>query len=199
VGLRNSIARKVSWAAAFVILAAPFCATTFRSAVAAQDSPARQQWSHFSGCATANSPARPAQELEVLALDLINRDRGAQDCLQETKGLARPLQWDARLAAVARAHSEEMARNGYFSHESLDGKAPSERFSIAGIPWRAMGENIAKAADVVQAEANFMNEPKFVPNHRKNILNVDFTHVGIGIARSPDGMIYLTQDFAQLP
>jgi uncharacterized protein YkwD len=199
VGLRNSIARRSFWAAALVLLAASFWATTFGTVVGAQDSPSRQQWSHFSWSGAANSPARPGQELEALALDLINRDRGAQDCLQETKGLARPLQWDARLAAVARAHSEEMARNGYFSHESLDGKAPPQRFSIAGIPWRAMGENIAKSSDVAQAEASFMNEPKFVPNHRKNILNVDFTHVGIGIAKSPDGMIYLTQDFAQLP
>jgi uncharacterized protein YkwD len=199
VGLQNSIARQSCAAAAFVILAASFCPTTFRTAVAAQDSLSREQWSHFSGYGAANSPARPGQGLEALALDLINRDRGAQDSLQETKGLARPLQWDARLAAVARAHSEEMARNGYFSHESLDGKAPSQRLSIAGIRWRAMGENIAMVTDVVQAETSFMNEPKFVPNHRKNILNVDFTHVGIGIAKGPDGMIYVTQDFAQLP
>lgn len=131
-------------------------------------------------------------------LDLINGDRIAPSSLSETKGRAHPLQWDAKLAAVARAHSEEMARKGYFSHQGLDGSMPALRVSRAGIQWRSTGENIAKSSDVFQAEAIFMNEPKFQRNHRGNILSQNYTHVGVGIAKAPDGSLYITQEFAEL-
>jgi uncharacterized protein YkwD len=119
--------------------------------------------------------------------------------MEETRGRAKPLQWDDRLAAVARAHSQDLARSGSFSHEGTDGSLPSVRISRAGIPWRSMGENIAEAHDVAEAEGLLMNEPKFRPNHRANILKPDYTHVGVGIAIAPDGMMYITQDFVQLP
>ena len=129
---------------------------------------------------------------------LINEDRVALPCVQETKGRARPLEWDPKLAAVARAHSEEMANKGFFGHQGADGSPPSVRISRAGIHWRETGENIAKYPDVADAEAAFMSEPKFQPNHRANILNPDYTHVGVGVVKGPDGMFYITQDFAQL-
>ena len=72
-------------------------------------------------------------QLEVQMWDLINRDRANQIYFSETKGRAPALQWDDRLAAVARMHSEEMARKGYFSHQGADGSSPSRRVSMAGI------------------------------------------------------------------
>jgi uncharacterized protein YkwD len=136
--------------------------------------------------------------LELQMWELINADRMAPSSSEETKGRASPLQWDPKLAAVARAHSEDMARNGFFSHQGSDGSSPAERVSRAGVRWRSTGENIAMTSDVVQAEKLFMNEPKFQENHRGNILNPNYTHVGVGIARGPDGTLYFTQDFAEL-
>jgi uncharacterized protein YkwD len=130
-------------------------------------------------------------------LELVNRDRAAASSQEETRGRAEPLQWDPRLAAVARAHSEEMARNDYFSHQGLDGSQPDQRVSEARIPWLATGENIARASTVAQAEAMFMDEPKFQQNHRGNILNTRFTHIGVGVAHGADGSIYVTQEFVQ--
>jgi uncharacterized protein YkwD len=135
---------------------------------------------------------------ELRMWQLINQDRTAVSCVEETKGRARPLQWDARLAAVARTHSQEMASKGFFGHQGADGSLPDERISRVGVHWRASGENIAKYPDITAAEAAFMNEPKFQPNHRANILNPDYTHVGIGVVKGPDGMFYITQEFAQL-
>src|SRR5208282_5457831 len=71
---------------------------------------------------TPHSPS-PAGQLETQMWALINRDRADQSYSDETMGRARALQWDERPAAVARAHSEEMARNGYFSHEGSDGSS----------------------------------------------------------------------------
>ena len=136
-------------------------------------------------------------QLEVQMLDLVNRDRTDPSTVQETKGRARPLQWDGRLAEVARLHSEEMAREGFFGHEGMDGSDPANRVTRAGVQWRSTGENIAKCRDVAEAEAIFMDEPKFQQNHRGNILNPSYTHIGVGIARGPDGTLYITQEFAQ--
>jgi uncharacterized protein YkwD len=130
-------------------------------------------------------------------VELMNRDRMAPEQAAETHGKARPLQWDARLAALARAHSVELA-SGFFSHVGPDGSLPSDRMSRAGIQWSYMGENIVMSKDVALAEAAFMNEPKFQQNHRGNILNANFTTVGIGIVNGADGNLYITQEFAQL-
>lgn len=139
------------------------------------------------------------QQLEAQMFELINRDRSDPSTAEETRGQAQPLVWDARLAAVARAHSEEMAREGFFAHQGADGSMPSDRVTKAGIRWLSIGENIAKARDVVQARMLFMDEPKFEENHRSNILGQQFTHVGVGIVRGPNGLLYVTEEFARLP
>jgi uncharacterized protein YkwD len=131
-------------------------------------------------------------------LEMINADRTAPSALEETKGRARPLQWDEKLAEVAREHSEDMAQNGFFSHKGSDGSDPALRTSKAGIQWRCTGENIAKVSDVAQAERLFMDEPRFQENHRANILKPEYTRVGVGIARGRDGSLYITQEFAEL-
>jgi uncharacterized protein YkwD len=145
----------------------------------------------------ANFPYRTGQ-LELQMWELINRDRADRFYSRETRGRVPALQWDDRLAAVARMHSEEMARNGFFSHEGADGSSPARRVSMAGIKWLSTGENIANCSGVSEAESLFMNEPKFQQNHRWNILNVNYTHVGVGVARALDGSLYITQEFAQL-
>jgi uncharacterized protein YkwD len=168
------------------------------------------------GSASTSSPASPparrtdaSSDADVPAVDLnrvaiqmwqmVNQDRSSSDALSETKGCARPLQWDSRLAEVARSHSEEMATTGVFSHRGGDGSLPMNRVTRAGIRWLATGENIAKAESAAQAEALFMDEPRFQPNHRGNILDANYNRVGIGIARGADGSLYITQEFAEIP
>lgn len=146
--------------------------------------------------AGSSRPATETEQAEIQMWRLVNNDRTASENQSETKGRANQLVWDARLAEVARQHSEEMAGNGYFSHQGLDGSLPYMRVSRAGLHWRASGENIAKFSDIAQAEAGFMDEPKYQHNHRGNILNPEYTHVGIGIAKGSDGMLYITQEFA---
>lgn len=144
-----------------------------------------------------DSPGR-LDSPESQMLYLTNQDRTAQQNWQETQGRAHPLQWDDRLAAVARAHSEDMARQGYLSHTGPDGSMPFQRVSYMGIQWLSTGENVARAHDAAQAEAMFMDEPKYQQNHRANILNPNYTIVGIGVARDSEGALYITEEFAQL-
>lgn len=183
----NPCASKLARTRSAIIVAALLGATALGGALCAQEI-----------LPVANYRPRTDQ-LELQMLDLVNRDRSDPSTAQETRGRARPLQWDGRLAEVARLHSEEMARVGFFSHEGMDGSDPSNRVSRSGVQWRSTGENIAKCRDVAEAEENFMDEPRFRQNHRGNILNPEYTHIGIGIARGPDGTLYITQEFAQEP
>ena len=127
--------------------------------------------------------------------ELVNRDRADPANAPETKGRALPLRWNDRLAAVARAHSLDMMKHGYFGHADPQGGSVATRVEAAGMQWQSVGENIALNSSVARAEAAFMLEPPFTQNHRANILSSNFTEVGIGIVQAPDGSLYITQDF----
>jgi len=138
-------------------------------------------------------------DLEKQMWALVNRDRRDPANSAETAGRAPPLRWNEKLAAVARAHSRDMIEQRFFDHVDREGRTLSARINAAGIPWRALGENIAINGTVPGAEAAFMGEPRFQKNHRGNILNANYTDVGIGIVQGPKGSLYITQDFAAIP
>jgi uncharacterized protein YkwD len=151
---------------------------------------------------TASQPnfgANRMADLERQMWALVNHERLDPKTSAETGGRAQPLRWNENLAAVARAHSRDMLEQGFFSHVDPEGRTASARINAAGIPWQALGENIAIDVTVPGAEAAFMNEPRFQHNHRANILNAKYTDVGIGIVQGPDGSLYITQDFVAIP
>jgi uncharacterized protein YkwD len=134
---------------------------------------------------------------ELQMLQLLNNDRTAPAQAAEAGANAQPLQWDAKLAEVARARAQQLANGAAFQHVSADGSQPWDRLNKAGVQWVSIGENLAMAQNAAQAEAAFMNEAKFQENHRGNIVSKSFTHVGIGIAVGQDGTLYITEEFVQ--
>jgi uncharacterized protein YkwD len=146
-----------------------------------------------------NFSAARMVDLERRMWALVNRDRLDPATSAETGGRAQPLRWNEKLAAVARAHSRNMLEQRFFAHVDPDGRTLSRRIDEAGIPWQAAGENIAIDGTVQGAEGAFMNEPRFQSNHRANILNANYTDVGIGIVQGPDGSLFITQDFVATP
>ena len=180
-----------------------FCDNECRASLQPRQS---STWRHFGD--GPDSPSQPPgtptwrysgvnrlREVEQQLLVLVNRDRADPGNWSETHGRALPLQWNERLAAVARAHSFDMLNHNYFAHEDLEGMNIAQRVEAAGMSWQAVGENIAIYNSVTGAEAAFMNEPRFAKNHRANILNTSFAEVGIGIVQAPNGSLYITQDF----
>jgi uncharacterized protein YkwD len=92
-------------------------------------------------------------------------------------GLA-PLSWDERARRSARNHSLDMATNNYFDHVNLKGQDPFERMEAQGIRYWTAGENIAMGyPSSIFAHEALMNSL----GHRKNILNPNYTHVGMGV------------------
>lgn len=97
-------------------------------------------------------------------------------------GLA-PVAFDTDLRDVARAHSNDMFKRGYFSHQSLEGLSPFDRMEDANIKFGYAGENLALAPTTPLSMQGLMNSP----GHRANILSPHFKKVGIGVI---DGGIY---------
>lgn len=99
------------------------------------------------------------------------------------------LTYDWELSRVARYKSEDMRKNGYFSHTSPTYGSPFQMMKSFGISYRSAGENIARGQATPEAVVNaWMNSS----GHRANILNPSFTHIGVGYVA--DGK-YWTQMF----
>lgn len=139
------------------------------------------------GGPTTPPPEGCGSDREVAIFELANAARAAA-------GVA-PLICDAELAAVARAHSEDMCARDYFSHTSPDGSSPGDRVSAAGLSHSGIGENIAAGNGTADAtHEQWMNSS----GHRRNILNPDYTRLGVGYAGCSTGWPHLwTQVFAR--
>jgi uncharacterized protein YkwD len=96
---------------------------------------------------------------------------------------------DSTLGLVARKHSEDMAMQNYFSHESPDFGDLENRLEEAQIVYDSAAENIASnyydSAEVVHGWLNSAD-------HREVLLRNDFTHLGVGTFGK-----YYTQNFVK--
>ncbi len=126
---------------------------------------------------------KPRPDLEAEMLVLVNRER-------VTAGL-KPLEADAELLPVARAHSVDMFARGYFSHYTPEGLSPFDRINEAHLPFTIAGENLALAPTLQMAHTGLMNSP----GHRANILRPQFGRVGIGIMDGGTRGLMITQNF----
>ncbi|MGB0389127.1 MAG: CvpA family protein [Ardenticatenaceae bacterium] len=127
--------------------------------------------------------AVPVPQLEKEMLELVNGER-------EKVGLP-PLEMDPELIAVARNHSNDMFRVGYFSHNTPEGITPFDRIQAGGISYSIAGENLAHAPTLSIAHIGLMDSP----GHRENILRPEFGRIGIGILDGGSRGLMITQNF----
>lgn len=140
----------------------------------------------MAGPAEAADPALGKLEREVAA---------SVDLARQQRGLA-TLAWNEPAARLARAHSTAMAegRRG-FGH---DGFAERAEHLTQEMPLAGAAENISRhtrpPSEVTEvALAAWLASPV----HRKNLTG-DFQVTGVGVARAPDGTVYVTQLFVRL-
>lgn len=120
---------------------------------------------------------------EQQVLDLTNAERAKE-------GL-KPLAIDMPLMNSAEEKSADMAKNGYFDHNSPTLGSPFDQMKANGISYRSAGENIAKGQQTPQEVVKAWMES---PGHRANIMKPEFTHIGIGYVEN--GNVW-TQQFIQ--
>jgi len=104
---------------------------------------------------------------------------------------------DSRLASAASMKAEDMLQKQYFAHTSPTGVGPRAWLRAAGYEYKKMGENLAvhyfESEDV---QRGWMASP----THRANILDPDFTEVGVGIRQGEyEGYstIFVVQEFGK--
>lgn len=134
------------------------------------------------------------------------------------------LSYDPRLAEIGRYHSQDMARSGYFAHESPGGETPLDRYETFGYECRvpisddryATGaENIAMTWADKRVESSYGgivdydgNETKIArgvvrawmnsSGHRENVLRPYWDSEGIGVAVNATARgveVFATQNF----
>lgn len=102
------------------------------------------------------------------------------------KGL-KPLKANSELNYVADKYAQEMAERGVLSHTGPDGSQAWDRAKEVGYEALTMAENIAAGQRTPeQVVQGWMNSS----GHRANILNPDYTEIGVGYHDK-----YWVQDF----
>ena len=132
------------------------------------------------------------EKIEDLVVEMTNQQRRA-------KGLA-PLSQDDELREVARAYSNDMLVRRFFDHTTPDGVTFDERIAdryrhrvrlIGENIWYASGYNLSK---IHQIAKEIVDDWMTSPGHRANILDPNFTHLGVGVS-GRNGTIRATQEF----
>lgn len=167
-------------------------------------SPIRITADDFAPTPPQTKPSSDLQQLEKMMYELVCQER--EKHLPGWVGTAR-LGWQEGLAAVARGHSADMLKRQYVAHITPEGITAARRLEQNQIRYLACGENIGVVygeashgtSGVQQIHNAFMNQPRSLTNHRGNLLNPIWTHIGIGIAYSPDGAMVVTQNFISMP
>jgi uncharacterized protein YkwD len=150
----------------------------------------RQRDGVGAGAACADVEAMPVAGnlaiVEAATLCLLNGERA-------DRGLA-ALTLNAQLAQAALGHARDMVEQGYFSHDSADGRSMTDRVRATGyIPKDAswiVGENLAWGSGALATPRAIANAWMNSEGHRENILNGRFREIGFGIVlgtpKSPD-------------
>lgn len=97
----------------------------------------------------------------------------------------------SRLQEAADVRALEIAE--HFSHTRPDGRDCSTVLEDLGLKFRSTGENIAYGSHLGPAEVTKMWENS--PGHRRNMLNRDYTEVGLGLWHGSNGQVYWVQIF----
>lgn len=102
---------------------------------------------------------------------------------QRTANGVGTLSSNSLLTAAAQAKADDMVARDYWSHQTPDGQQPWIFVTDAGYQYTAAGENLAYGFMTSAATVTgWMNSPP----HKANLLSVNFTEVGFGIANSKD-------------
>jgi uncharacterized protein YkwD len=118
----------------------------------------------------------PSPEFESQFVSRINS-------LRASKGLSQ-LQVSGELTGVARNWTEQMVQAGQISHN------PNLGSQVSG-DWTKLGENVGVGYDVDGLMQAFINSAA----HYKNLVDPDWSYVGVGVTMAADGRMYTTHNF----
>lgn len=121
--------------------------------------------------------------LESQLIQLINKSREQAGCHR--------LGTDGHLRGSARAHSADMARNGFVARRGSDGSSPQDRMHKAGYR-HPKGEDVGSGYTTAQAALDAWQAD---PGQRGLLVDCDAKAIGVGVVLAKDGTPYWTADF----
>lgn len=138
----------------------------------------------LAGCGSgSDSPTAPADlptsAVEAQSFNLVNNAR-------QNEAVDPELAQDGLLTEIARAHSEAMRDQGFFSHTSPQGQSLRDRLRTAGVAFRTAGENLAQVQGGVDPAGDAHRLLMQSASHRSNILSPKYSMLGVGVAKSGD-------------
>jgi hypothetical protein len=87
------------------------------------------------------------------------------------------------LYEIARDRSTDMMTRQYFSHSIPGGGNAADVFKAQGIPYNLWGENLGLSNSDDESVVSYLESQWLQsPNHRVNIMNPAYTHLGAGAA-----------------
>jgi uncharacterized protein YkwD len=137
----------------------------------------------------------PALSPSLADANAIERRAFEQTNIVRAQHGLRAFVWDPALCRLARDHSANMARLGFFSHATPEGLRLKDRASAARIRYQAIAENISYNMGYEDPGAFAVERWMISPGHRANILYAGFTSMAVGTFVAADGSVFLTQTF----
>lgn len=136
------------------------------------------------GCAEVLTGGATPQRLATTTPSLnVQAARATINAHRGRHGL-RPLALDSRLAAAARAHSADLARQGRrISHRGSDGSFPRDRVIRAGYSPSLASENVAAG---YSSQDDVLRGWMRSRGHNANLLRRNATHMGMAMVYDPD-------------
>lgn len=142
-------------------------------------------------------PTRAPHRLKVGIATLVIAAVSLAACMNSQQQVAFDLVNDARAdagvpalaldpigQAKAQAWAEHLAASGSIAHSNLtDGMDDG---------WRRLAENVGYGSSIDEIQRRFMDSPQ----HRQNVVDGRFTHLGVGVARG-GGHTYVVLVFVQ--
>lgn len=113
--------------------------------------------------------SKDTSEQALAILRLVNQER-------EKQGL-KALVLSHTLNGIANEKAFDMKEKNYFSHNSPTYGSPFEMLQRFGVKYSSAGENIAKGQSTAD---QVMDDWMHSSGHRANILNKDYTELGVG-------------------
>ena len=98
------------------------------------------------------------------------------------------------LNGISTKKAEDMRDNNYFSHQSATYGSPFEMLQRFGVHYQSAGENIAAGQKNAQ---QVMNDWMNSSGHRANILNKNYTELGVGYVTGGSYGTYWVQIFTK--
>jgi uncharacterized protein YkwD len=110
--------------------------------------------------------------------------------LRRSVGVA-PLKNHATLNQKAESWAHHMASTGRLQHSTLTA-------GLGSINWSALGENVGYSSPRNLVYLSIHNAFVASPSHRANLVNRNYTHMGVGVAKDSAGRVWVVEVFARL-